>query len=92
MFFSRREKKGASWHPLSIPALQSEHRLAPPGKVACQLKLVETWKWVTWFFSTDYHRFRRLPPFPPITTIFHHSCQKLPHGAVRCHGFDGLID
>src|SRR5712671_2254824 len=55
--------------------------------------------------STDYHRFHRLPPFPPITTVstdYHTfpvstilqrvtNCQTLPHGAVRCHGFDGLI-
>jgi hypothetical protein len=89
---------GTGWHPLSIqPALQSKHGLAPPGKDPCQIKLVETWKWVTRFFSTvstDYHRFHRLPPFPPITTIS--TVSTILHRVTNCHtvpfGATGSMD
>jgi len=33
------------------------------------LKLVETWKWITPFLSTNYHHFHhfhQLPPFPTL--------------------------
>jgi hypothetical protein len=76
--------------------------------VASQIKLVETWKWVTLFFSTvsrPFHHFRRLPPFPPITTSStdYHQFHGFPprdelpevyFGATRCRAapIDSLID
>src|SRR6266404_263827 len=53
-----------------------------------QIKLVETWKWATPFFSTvstNYHQFHQLPPFPPITTIFHHFHHFARRIARGCH-------